>query len=52
MGVGAVDAAVLPVMVVIDGSTGASAVADWAAAEAGRRGAPLCLVHPLPRPVA
>ncbi|MEV6210188.1 universal stress protein [Kitasatospora sp. NPDC051914] len=40
-----------PVMAVIDGSPAAPAVADWAAAEAGRRGVPLCLVHPLPRPM-
>ncbi|MCU7826482.1 universal stress protein [Kitasatospora sp. DSM 101779] len=41
----------LPVLAVVDGSPVTPAVADWAAAEAGRRGAPLCLVHPLPRPL-
>ncbi|WP_159400991.1 universal stress protein [Streptomyces sp. NRRL B-24484] len=40
-----------PVVAVVDGSPATPAVVDWAAAEAGRRGAPLCLVHPLPRPL-
>ncbi|MEV7182307.1 universal stress protein [Kitasatospora sp. NPDC093679] len=40
-----------PVLAVVDDSPTTPAVVDWAAAEAGRRGAPLCLVHPLPRPL-
>lgn len=33
------------IVVGVDGSSGASAALDWAAVEAGRRGAPLLLVH-------
>ncbi|MEV7026569.1 universal stress protein, partial [Kitasatospora sp. NPDC093558] len=37
-----------PVLAGVDGSTGSTAAARWAAAEAGRRGVPLRLVHAWP----